>query len=128
MEISPNLAGAFEDSVRQIRRRFMERLDQQIEELDDCAVEIEQNQQASTALLAATEIVHRIAGVARTLGFPQLGHLAAEAEGTLLSASNMPASNNRLQALNAMECLVIEMIKISEECLTSAAMGPNSVT
>lgn len=103
---------AFESSVLQIRQRFIDRAEQQVKDLDDLMDRIESCPGDRTALETATNLVHRIAGVAATLGFQQMGELAQSAESRLIACTQSSHEAAHVQAIAAVETLVAELDRL----------------
>lgn len=68
------------EQMAQVRQRFLEGLYHRGIELDALLALAEQDENPTPLLGRATEILHKIAGVARTVGFGELGVLAFAAE------------------------------------------------
>ncbi len=100
---------AFETSVEQIRSRFIARVEQQVAELDDLMERLETNPSDNAALEGATNLIHKIAGVAATLGFQKAGELAQSAESRLVACSKTPHGETHAQAMIAVESLIDEL-------------------
>lgn len=98
------LNDAMARSVAAVRGRFVASLADRAAELDALMVLAETEADARRFFLRAVEIVHRIAGVARTLGFSDLGDLAFEAErrlGTALTpAAVTTAAETAIEAVD----------------------------
>lgn len=92
---APPRSDAMAQSVAAVRARFIASLADRAAELDTLMALADAEADPRKLLVRATEIVHRIAGVAGTLGFADLGNLAFEAErqlGLALSAPQALAS------------------------------------
>lgn len=73
-------------SLNLIRRRFIDGLAGRVENLDTLMAKVELCRDTDNALAEAEQEMHRITGVAGTLGFRALGDLARAAEASLGSA------------------------------------------
>jgi hypothetical protein len=76
-EISPSLVP--------LRDRFIALNVARARDLVELADRIDMGQDAEASLLAIGEIVHKVAGVALTLGFPELGLRAAELDKIIIA-------------------------------------------
>jgi len=103
---------AFQTSVAEVRQRFIDRAAQQVQDLDDLMDRIETRPDDRAALEAATHLVHKIAGVATTLGFEHMGELANRAESMLIACAQPSGEATRAQALAAVETLTEELDRL----------------
>lgn len=74
--------------IDRIRGKFLAELDQRIEALDVFLFHLEETDAPVPALEGIVGILHKFSGVGSTLGFAELGEMAAKIEiqiGTLLS-------------------------------------------
>lgn len=74
------LAAELEAAISEVRLDFIERLLGYMEQLDLILEAMETQAQEACDLEQASVISHRIAGVAATFGYPDLGRTAREAE------------------------------------------------
>ncbi|QEE36321.1 hypothetical protein FTO60_11730 [Octadecabacter sp. SW4] len=103
---------AFDASVVQIRKRFIDRAEQQVQDLDELMDCIESCPDDRAALEAATSLAHKISGVATTLGFPLIGELAQTAESKLIACATPSSGASLSQAAEAVESLVAELDRL----------------
>lgn len=103
---------AFQASVAEVRQRFIDRAEQQVQDLDDLMERLESRPDDHAALEAATHLVHKIAGVATTLGFQQMGELAQRAESGLIACAQPSGETTRAQAIAAVETLTEELDRL----------------
>jgi HPt (histidine-containing phosphotransfer) domain-containing protein len=73
----------FKQALVQTRARFVVTLGQQYEELLSAIQEVESSASISDAFKLVVSIAHKIAGVAKTLGFDELGRIASLTEAAL---------------------------------------------
>lgn len=85
---------AMAQSLHLIRQRFVEGLPQRVETLDMLVTRIELGHMADEALSEVAQEMHRIAGVAKTLGFPELGQLARDTETDLIAVKGHQLDDN----------------------------------
>ena len=120
MPSNRNTSEVMERSVSLIRERFIDTLGQKIDELDLMMTQIEVSLDSDMTLSAAAKSMHRIVGVAGTLGFPELGNSARHAEASLArAASNLNDKRCVTEAIDAVE----ETVSIMDEIWTSARGG-----
>lgn len=72
-------------SLMPLRERFMALNAARARELTELRLRIETGQDAEASLLAIGDIVHKIAGVALTLGFPALGLRSMELDRLIIA-------------------------------------------
>jgi HPt (histidine-containing phosphotransfer) domain-containing protein len=70
-------------NLKVIQARFLETLEDRVTELRRHKNEIVGNSNVAASLKAISDMVHKIAGVAATLGFPLAGTLAAGVESNI---------------------------------------------
>lgn len=103
---------AFDASVVQVRQRFINRAEQQVQDLDELMDRIESCPYDRAALEAATHLAHKISGVATTLGFPLIGEFAQTAESRLIACATPSSEASLSQAVEAVENLVAELDRL----------------
>lgn len=86
MVSNQNISDEMAYSLSLIRNRFIDGLEVRIEHLDTLMIKVELRQDTVNALAEAEQEMHRITGVAGTLGFRALGDMARAAEASLRSA------------------------------------------
>ena len=117
MPSSQSASEVMERSVSLIRERFIDTLGHKIDELDLMMTRIEVRQEADLALSAAVQCMHRIVGVASTLGFPELGRCARSAEANLVRATgNLHDERIVTEAIDALE----KTVSVMDEIWTAA--------
>jgi hypothetical protein len=105
-----------EKSISLIRERFIDTLGLKIDDLDLMMTRIEHGEDVDKSLLAAAQSMHRIVGVASTLGFAKLGSSARNAETTLARAASNPNDKKLvIEAIGALE----ETVSVMDEIWTS---------
>ena len=77
-------------ALAEARAQFTERLVPQIVEVERLQAALDDPAQAADAIGALAFLVHKISGVAATVGFPELGTRAAELDGQLQRLLRMP--------------------------------------
>lgn len=112
MTNTAQLQSAFESSVLQIRQRFIDRAEQQVMDLDDLMDRIESSTGDRIALETAMNLVHKISGIAATLGFQQIGELAQCAESRLIACTKQSNEAVHALAIAAVEILVAELDRL----------------
>lgn len=108
---------AFEVSIERVRKRFIERARTQVQELDILIYKVEADPQDQATWMDLARIVHKIAGVADTLGFERLGQLARETEDRLINPSDEITSAMDDQKLCAVDILVNELDAVARSVL-----------
>lgn len=108
---------AFEVSIERVRKRFIERARIQVQELDILIYKVEADPQDQATWMDLARIVHKIAGVADTLGFERLGQLARETEDRLINPSGEIISATDDQKLCALDLLVNELDAVARSVL-----------
>lgn len=108
---------AFEVSIERVRKRFIERARIQVQELDILIYKVEADPQDQATWMDLARIVHKIAGVADTLGFERLGQLARETEDRLINPSDEITSAMDDQKLCAVDILVNELDAVARSVL-----------
>lgn len=108
---------AFEVSIERVRKRFIERARIQVQELDILIYKVEADPQDQATWMDLARIVHKIAGVADTLGFERLGQLARETEDRLINPSDEITSAMDDQKLCAVDLLVNELDAVARSVL-----------
>jgi hypothetical protein len=117
MRSNQSASEVMERSVNLIRERFIDTLGHKIDNLDLVMTQIELRHDAEIALLAAVQSMHQIVGVARTLGFPELGISARNAEASLVRVtSNLHDKRLVTEAIDAIE----KTVSVMDEIWTSA--------
>lgn len=106
---SSTSTAAIADQMAQVRQRFLDGLSQRGTELDALLALADNDDDPSPLLGRATEILHKIAGVARTVGFGDLGALAFVAE------REMRALPDRLAEAGARETAFASVDAVVEE-------------
>lgn len=81
-------------ALQPLRDRFIVMSKLRAAELSALRNRMRQGQQPGAAICEIGEIVHKISGVAATLGFPQWGQLAAELDSTINLARKRQISMN----------------------------------
>ncbi len=113
MPSNQSASEVMERSVNLIRERFIDTLGHKIDQLDLMMTRIELRHDADICLLEAVQAMHRIVGVASTLGFPDLGTSARNAEASLARAASNPHHKKlATEAINSMQETVSFMDKI----------------
>lgn len=96
-------------SVQNLRERFIDRAYHQAQELDHLLGQLEADPSDQAARASVTSIVHKISGVAKTLGFERLGILAHEAECDLIAQGNQTTADTTVIAFEKVEVLIEEL-------------------
>ena len=103
---------SFDKSLELVRQKFVARLETQVADLDELMWRIEDNPADAPSIDAATNIVHKIAGVAPTLGLTEIGTLAREAESALMALGRGPSAANLTGTTAAVERLSEQLDQI----------------
>lgn len=106
-----NMAQNYEHSLAQARQRFCASLDSQVEKLDALMWHIEENPANTQAIEIATNMVHKLAGVAPTFGLNSVGQHATAAEVALMQLEKQPTSQNLKLVSDAVEQLTVQLDK-----------------
>lgn len=96
MVSNQNISDEMINSLCLIRNRFIDGLVGRIENLDTLMTKVELRHDTGNALVEAEQEMHRITGVAGTLGFPVLGDMARAAEASLNNAISNKQSDGLL--------------------------------
>lgn len=105
----------FAHSLNLIRERFVGGFSKSIDALDLLLVRIELSVEPELGLKEVALEMHRIAGVASTLGYPELGDLSKSAESCLyraIDANNDPSLKK--QAIEMVDQVLDQMSTISD--------------
>lgn len=97
-------------SLSLIRQRFLEGLPQKIDLLDTLVTRIELRHMLDDALSQIEREMHKIAGVAKTLGFPDLGDMARSTETDIISARAHGLSDANLAELTSKTDATVDLI------------------
>lgn len=73
-----------QDRLKVVRERFLTLLDDRLDELEILRGHIDQQERRQEVLQRTQFIVHKISGTAGTLGFVEIGKLAAKTEETII--------------------------------------------
>jgi HPt (histidine-containing phosphotransfer) domain-containing protein len=87
--------------IGRIRNRFLDSVPQRIAVLEDVLARVDLLDGEGAPLKIALEVVHKISGVALTLGFPQLGRHAQETETLILTLWRDPSNTQMAELVNA---------------------------
>ncbi|NUB44826.1 Hpt domain-containing protein [Fertoebacter nigrum] len=77
---APGANPAYLAALEPVRRRFIETTEARILEIEALRLDVEAGRDAEAAARQIARIAHKISGVAATLGFAQVGALAAQVE------------------------------------------------
>lgn len=115
MVLDQSLSDEMAQSIGLIRKTFVEGLPDKIDFLDQAVTHVELGHEVDYALTAAGQELHRIAGVAKTLGFPALGELAREAEEQINLARLKPHDEEAIAAvIDKIDIAVTAMVDIMD--------------
>jgi len=90
---------AFSAGLQKVRSRFLEQLPEQAAMIRDIWAQVQTAPDKPSPILPDIgRIAHRIAGTAATLGFPELGRLAATLEDAVTEAHDRPGGVAALTA------------------------------
>ncbi len=70
----------FERTIAPVRAKFVNSLGRHLQDLEALTATMKGHRDHSDALIGISEIAHRIRGVAKTLGFGELGEIAGVTE------------------------------------------------
>ena len=73
-----------QDRLKVVRKRFLNLLDDRVDELEILRDHIDQQERRQEVLQKTQFIAHKISGTAGTLGFVEIGKLAAQTEETII--------------------------------------------
>lgn len=104
---------AFSAGLQKVRSRFLEQLPEQAAMIRDIWAQVQTAPDKPSPILPDIgRIAHRIAGTAATLGFPELGRLAATLEDAVNEAHDRPGG---IAALTApVTAMLQEMTRAAE--------------
>mgnify|MGYP003825020235 CR=1 FL=1 len=93
-------------AIAEVRERFIASLMAMVLDLEHQCTLLEDPAQSRAALETAGRMVHKVAGIAKNVGFPELGLQAANLDGRIQRVLRMPLDNEldrslqpRLEAL-----------------------------